>query len=316
MNWTNSLPSLAQRWRRHALHGGTRGLLRLTERCDEERLLTLGRGLGLAANWPLRKRLAYNLQCAGLTATPALLDRYFQLLGTWAGWSLAVYQQGFATSRVARRIHLDDSVAHLDRAISSGKGVILTTGHFFCHEMGAAAIHLRHPLVALIRESKDHLRHAIKQRWYQATGLEVVYRARRTSMLSDTLAYLRVLRAGKILAITPDLPVRPDRGVAVSLFGKQVILPSGMIALAMRSATPIVACWADWIDDRRGRPAEMRIRFDEPIAFSAGKDRDAVQRAGMAEFARRHEEELRKCPVNWMFWLDKNWTRILRTADK
>ncbi len=316
MKWNSALPSLVHRCRRHAIHEGTRGLLRLSQRLGSEQLISLGRFLGVAAGWPLRRRLARNLTCAGLCASPAVLDRYFQLLGTWAGWSLAVYQKGFTASGVARRIHLDDSVAHVDRAMSLGKGVILATGHFFCHEMGAAAINLRHPLVALVRESKDPLRHAVKQRWYQATGLELVHRARRSTLLADALAYLRVLRAGKILAITPDLPVRPDRGVPVSMFGKTVVLPSGMIALAMRSGAPVVACWGEWIEDRRGRPVEARIRFDEPMTFSPSKDRDAVCRAGMAEFARRQEEDLRKFPANWMFWLDKTWTRILRSPEE
>jgi lauroyl/myristoyl acyltransferase len=87
----------------------------------------------------------------------------------------------------------------------------------------------------LVRESKDPARQAIKQHWYQATGLEIVHRSRRASVFADTLAYLRELRRGKILAITPDLPVREGKGVAVSMFGRQVILPAGVIALAARA---------------------------------------------------------------------------------
>jgi lauroyl/myristoyl acyltransferase len=313
MSWNSGLLSLVHRWRRHLIQGGTRGLLHLSERLGPEQLLALGRGLGWTASWPLRRRLARNLRSAGLTPTSAVLDRYFQLLGTWAGWSMAVYQKGFLASGIARGIRLDDSVAHLDRAVAEGKGVILATAHFFCHEIGAAAIHLRHPIAALIRESKDPLRQAIKDRWYEATGMEIVLRARRSSLLADTLAYLRVLRAGKVLAITPDLPMRRDQGVPVRMFGRQVILPSGMIALSIRSGAPVVSCWGEWRRDRCGRPVDVCVRFDEPMRFPPAKDREAIQRAGMQAWGSRCQEDLRKSPENWMFWLDKNWTRVLRT---
>jgi lauroyl/myristoyl acyltransferase len=293
-----------------------RSLLSLSGRMDCRRLLSLGRGFGSAAAWPLQRRLAHNLTSAGVCPTPAIIDRYFQLLGLWAGWSLAIYHKGFVTSEIADRVHMDDSVVHLDRAVAKGNGVILASAHFFCHEIGAAAVNLRHPVTALVRENKDRTRHSVKSQWYRATGLGTVQRPRGASALADTLAYLRILRAGKILAITPDLPMRPERGVPVSMFGKTVILPSGMLTLAMRSGAPIVTARGDWVDDGHHRPSELRVCFDAPIFFSISKDRDAIHSAGMQDWARRQEEHVRRFPADWMFWLDKAWTRVLRASGK
>ncbi len=316
MKWNGGIRDWVHRWRRQVTQETMRGLLHLSRRLEPERMLSLGRGLGWLAGWPLRQRLASNLRGAGIAPTSAILERYFQLLGNWAGWSLAVYQKGFVSSGIAGRIHLDDSASNLDRALAKGKGAILAAAHFFCHEMGAAAINLRHPIVALVRESKDPLHNDIKQRWYRATGMEIVRRSRRTSLMSDTLAYLRVLRSGKVLAITPDLPMPEDKGVPVEMFGRQVILPSGMIALSVRSGAPVVPCWGEWTADRHGWPVDGRIRFDEPMEFPAGAKplgcKDATIQAGMQEWGRRCEDYLRKFPENWMFWLDKNWTRVWR----
>ena len=142
---------------------------------------------------------------------------------------------------------VDDSVVHLERALAGGKGVICATAHYFCNEIAAAAVNFRHKVKVLVRESKDPMHQTIKERWYRSTGMEVVQRARRTSVMADSLAYLRVLRAGHALAITPDLPTREDKGVPITLFGRPVILPPGIIALAMRSRAPILNCWGEWI---------------------------------------------------------------------
>src|SRR5262249_10189415 len=119
--------------------------------------MELGRAFGTVSGLvgPLRQRLATNLRRAGGGPTPGLRDRYFHRLGCWAGWSLAVYQAGFDRSGVAERLVFDESVANLDRAAARGRGVVLSCPHLFCHEMAAAAVHRRHPVVALVRESKD-----------------------------------------------------------------------------------------------------------------------------------------------------------------
>jgi len=298
--------------RRQATEDAVGGLLHISRRLSPERILSLGRGIGWLANWPLQLRLAANLRAAGITPTAAIVDRYFQIMGNWAGWSLAVYQRGFAGSGIGRRIHLDSSVRHLDEARARGKGVLLAAAHFFCHEMGAAAINLRHPIVALVRESKDHARQEIKDRWYRATGMEVVRRSRQASLMSDTLAYLRVLRTNKVLAITPDLPMPDDKGVPVCILGRDVVLPSGLIALSLRSGAPLVPCWGEWLPDRQGRPHEGLIRFDAPLEFASAGNREAIIHTGVQEYAGRFEDYLRRFPENWMFWLDKRWTRVWR----
>src|SRR5262249_50173134 len=86
---------------------------------------------------------------------------------------------------------------------------------------------------------------------------------RDSSVVADTLAYLRVLRAGRVLGITPDVLLPPDKGLPVWMFGHQVTLSPGAVLLAMRAGAPLVTPLAEWLDagpGGRGAPPRLRLR--------------------------------------------------------
>src|SRR5262249_44304780 len=152
------------------------------------------------------------------------------------------------------------------------------SAHVFCHEMGAAAINRRHPVTAIIRESGDRIREAMKAKWYQATGMTTLHRSRHSSLMADTMAYLRVLRSGQILAVTPDVIYPQDNGVRVETFGRPVTLSPGCVVLAMRSGAPLVCVWGEWVAGERPGEERMKAIFDEPIEVPKTGDRDAMIR--------------------------------------
>src|SRR5262245_2477482 len=308
------LQSGLHRARRRLTLSVMRAALDYGEQLSRRQSASLGQNLGRIAGMVpiLRQRLNTNLRLACLESTPERVDRYFRLMGNWFAGSLALYNRGFAASGVAQTIRFDDSIANLDRAVAQGRGVVLVSPHAFCHEIGAAVINRRYPVVALIRESKSPVRDAIKRRWYEAARLETVLRSRKDSMLADVMSYIRVLRDGKVLAITPDLPVADNAGVPVNILGRTVSLNPGMVALAMWSGAPMVFCWArKWDLGRPGFDA-VTIGFDAPIQISPARDRATLFRSGMAEWGRRFEEFLRRNPEYWLFWLDKRWTQVWR----
>jgi lauroyl/myristoyl acyltransferase len=310
-----------------------RGLLRLNRWLGPSGAQRAGRVVGGLAGWvgPLRRRLADNLRCAGIAPTEDVLDRYFDHFGTLVGWSLAVYQNSFEQSGLAGRFLFDESIRHLDDAVARGKGVVLASPHLFCHELAAAAINRRHPIMAIVRESKDAVRGEIKQHWYRATGIDTVFRARHSSLLADTFNYIRILREGKVLAITPDILVEPSQGVPVSMFGRTVHLSPGIVQLAMRSGAALVTCLGDWHGVAGGgwrvageeaayshgprstvHGPRIVMSFGEPIVFPRSRNRDQTLRHGMQSWVSTIENYLRDHPANWLFWLDKRWTRQLR----
>jgi lauroyl/myristoyl acyltransferase len=304
----------AGQWRRTATQAAVRGLVKLTEWLGPSGALELGQVVGNLARFagPLRQRLATNLKHAGIVPAETILDRYFHRFGCWSGWSLAVYQAGLEGSGVASRLIFDESVVNLDRAVAKGKGVVLACPHLFCHEMAAAAIHRRHPVVALVRETKNAERGAIKQHWYESTGMETVRRPRDSAVVADTIAYLRVLRNGRVLGITPDILLPPEKGVAVRMFGRQVTLSPGIVVLAMRAGAPLVTPLAEWLDAEPGqRGSRIRMHFSEPIEYPTSGDRERTIRDGLQAWCRYVEDYFRREPENWMFWLDKRWGREL-----
>jgi len=302
----------SREFRRAASLAAIRGALYATRRLPPRAVIALGAALGAAAGTilPLRARLLTNL-ALGLgrdRVPPGAAQAYFRNLGRWFGWSMAIYHRGFWNSGVPPRIAFHESVVHLDAAVARGRGAILATPHQFCHEIGVAYISGRHKVVGLVRESKRPLRESMKRRWYEATGVEVMRRPRRSSVAADTFACLRVLKNGRLLAIAPDVILPPAAAVPVRMFGRNVFLSPGMVVLAMRARVPLVTFYFHW--ERDGR---LLLRFTEAVEYPATGDRAQTAAEGLQAWCRQCEEYFRANPGNWMFWLDKGWTRVLRT---
>ncbi len=311
---TGGIGGSPRAFRRAATLAGMQAALYATRRLPPRAAIALGAALGAGAGTilPLRARLSTNLAIGlGRDQVPQDAARtYFRNLGRWFGWSMAIYHRGLRNSGVPDKIVCHESVARLDEAVARGRGAILASPHQFCHEIDAAYVNGRHRVVALVRESVSPPREAMKRRWYEATGLDVVRRPRQSSILADTLACLRVLRGGGILAITPDVIVPASKGVQVRMFGCNVCLSPGMVLLAMRARAPLVTSFTHW--ERDGRHV---LHFTEPVEYPAAGDRHRTAAEGLQAWCRRCEEHFRANPGNWMFWLDKQWTRALRTPS-
>ena len=98
---------------------------------------------------------------------------------------MAIYRRGLVGSGACDKVRFDDSVCHLDDAIARGRGVIVAAPHLFGHEIAAGHTDLQRGLVALVRESKNPKRTAMKHQWYAQLGVETLRRPRK-----------RIVRAG------------------------------------------------------------------------------------------------------------------------
>jgi lauroyl/myristoyl acyltransferase len=263
----------------------------------------------------LRERLANNLRAAGMDASEGTVKTYFRRLGLWIGHSVGVYEAGLDRSLISTQVSLDPATVHyLDEAAARGKGVVVASPHLFFHEIAAGLIHRRHPMTALVRESKDPLWEAIKVRWYaESLGLRTVMRPRKGSAAGDIAAMLRVMRGGQLLGITPDVLTSRSSGLPVQIFGRTVSMSPGMILLAMRSGAPLITAGGRWFKDRTAPTGERaHITFSPPLDLPRSADRDSALREGLQRWCTRFEESLRPSPADWLFWLDKGWTKVLR----
>jgi len=258
----------------------------------------------------LRWKVRENMRLALGHDVPAHAESlYFRHLGWLLSNSLATFHCGLAATPVREEVKFNGSIRFLDEAVAEGRGVVITAPHWSGHELVAAVINRRHPITMLVRQAPTSERMARKLKWYNALGAETVLRPNQASAIKDAVAYLNVLKRGKVLALTPDLLADTGQGIETCIFGRPARLPGGAFALAISAKAPMIRVFFRWQSD-----SSVLVMFDRaPLTFDAG-DREAAIRAAVADWCRWFEEKLRANPENWQFWLDKRWSHFLRAA--
>jgi lauroyl/myristoyl acyltransferase len=265
----------------------------------------------LAGEIPLlRRRVHTNMSLAlGPDVPPHAHRLYFERVGWFLANALSVFHHGVDASQVLNEIGLGASIAVLDDAVAEGRGVVVVSPHWCGHELVAAQVNRRHPVALLVRQAANAERMARKLKWYDALGVEIVLR-HRASSLKGAVTYLNVLKRGKVLALTPDLLTEAPQGIETQIFGRRARLYGGAFTLAIASGAPMIRVYFRWQHDS-GVVAEWERVPDPP----AGCDRTAVTRAALQSWCDWFEQELRRNPENWLFWLDKRWSRFLRAKS-
>ena len=258
----------------------------------------------------LRSRVRENMRLAlGHDVPVQAAGLYFRHLGWFLSSSLSIYHHGLAATPLAEEIKFDSSIRVLDDAVAEGRGVVIISPHWSGHELAAAIINRRHPMAMLVRSAPTSERTIRKLKWYDALGAEIVLRPSHTSNFNDAVAYLKVLKRGKLLAITPDLLADPEQGVDTRIFGRSARLHGGAFALANAAKAPMIRPSCQWQSD-----SSVVVTFDRAPQTFDTSDRDAAIHASLQDWCRWFEEKLRTNPENWLFWLDKRWSRFLRTT--
>lgn len=299
--------------RRAATQGGIRLAIAATATLPVGAQRAVARSLvGLAANLPmLRRRVGENMRLALGRDVPAAAERlYFEHVAWFLSSSLAIFHNGLMRTPVPQEVAFDDTMRVLDQAAAEGRGVVLTAAHFSGHELAAACINRRHPMVMLVREASSPERTARKLRWYSALGAETVLRPSGASPIKDAVAYLKILKQRKLLAMTPDLLADAEQGVEVSLFGRPVRLHGGAFALAQTAGAPMIRVSGHWRS-----ATDVLIRFERAPDITLN-DREAAVRAAVQDWCRWFEDKLQTDPDHWLFWLDKRWSRFLHTVPR
>jgi lauroyl/myristoyl acyltransferase len=269
--------------------------------------------VALAGGIPmLRRKVRENMCLAFGDDVPAQAESlYFRRLGWMLSHSLSTFHHGIAAAGVNEAVTFDGSIRLLDDAVAEGRGVVLAAPHCFGHELVAALLNRRHPMAMLVRQAPTSERMTRKLKWYDALSVDIVLRPSHASTVKDAVACLKVLKAGKLLAITPDLLADPGQGVETCIFGRPARLPGGAFALAIAARAPMIRVSARWQSD-----SHLTVLFDRvPLALDA-RDREAAIQAGVRDWCRWLEQKLRAHPENWLFWLDKRWSRFLRATPR
>ena len=260
----------------------------------------------------LRSRVRENMCLALGQGVPAQSEeRYFSHINWVICNSLLTFHHGIEATPVLEEVKLDDSIHLLDDAVAEGRGVVLAFGHWLGHELVAGVINRRHPMTIVARSAATPDRAARKLKWYRALGTEIILRPNRASTFKGFVAYLNVLKKGGVLAIMPDLLADSGQGVETRIFGRPARLHSGAFALAIAAKAPMIRFYLRWQSD-----SSVVAMFDRASTIIDASSRDSAIRAGVDDWSRWFEEKLRADPENWLFWLDKRWSRFFRGSPR
>lgn len=126
---------------------------------------------------------------------------------------------------------------HVECALASGRGVLLTLPHFSSMELAGAFLSIRYQPRITSADAKNRL-FAAFQNHQRIKRVEVIPR-------DDLRAMLRVLRAGEMLWYSPDQSARREHGgVETQFFGHPVLTVSGTGRIAKASKALVVPFYA------------------------------------------------------------------------
>jgi KDO2-lipid IV(A) lauroyltransferase len=174
---------------------------------------------------------------------------------------------------------------HFARAYARGKGVILASAHYGSFSLcGQIFLARGYPVtIPLERESSELQRMLNRAR--RVRGL-------RTVPTDSALGIHRVLRQGGVLALIVDRAVT-GVGVRVPFFGRETLLPSAHVALALRTGAALIPGFARREDGR------LIGRIEPELGLERSGDHDADVREGVRRFALVMERYIREAPDQW-----------------
>jgi KDO2-lipid IV(A) lauroyltransferase len=179
---------------------------------------------------------------------------------------------------------------HLRTACRAPRGAIALTAHLGNWEMGAILIRrMGVEVSAVALPHEDAATNRLFNRQRRRFGVDVIPLGSHAATHS-----LQALRRGHVLGLLGDQRFG-DRGVAVSLCGRRVLLPRGPATLSVRSEAPVLPTFITREDGRWS----FRLRFGPPIHPQREHSLEDSIGSVAQQYAAILGEELRRCPTQW-----------------
>lgn len=180
-----------------------------------------------------------------------------------------------------------------DTLAAAASGAVFVTPHYGNFEWLAMAWrHRTRPLVIIAQDSNNPHVTPLITADRSHSGNEIV------PQQGALLRLLRAVKAGKQVALLPDLTTPPKAGgVVVRMFGLKTSLTTLPAALAQRTGCPIIPAISIPQDD-----GTYLLHFATPIRPQPGDDPARVAQQCWDAF----EPILRKKPAPWL-WMYKHW---------
>jgi len=261
--------------------------------------MKLGRTIGRFGFWfpKLRQTAERNLEIAFPQASEKERNRILHGCFENLGRMLAVFSHFDDPPEKLKTLIDCEGVEHLAAAKSSGRGVILFTGHIGAWELSSFALSLfDHPLSFLVRRIDN-------------PKIELMIDRARTHLGNRTIdkrsaarEMLQILRGGGTLGILVDLNALDREAIFVDFFGVPASTTFLVAKLALRTNAQVLPVFSPWDEDRR----RFVLKIDEPLEFQASGDETEDVRRLTQMFTSVVEKYVRRYPNQWL-WIHRRW---------
>ncbi len=190
-----------------------------------------------------------------------------------------------------------DGLEHIKAAESSGRGVILFTGHIGAWELASFGLSLfGHPLRFLVRRLDN-------------PKIETVIDHTRTRLGNRTIhkrfagrEMMRTLQSGGMLGILVDLNTLDREGIFVDFFGVPASTTFLVAKLALRTGALVLPVFAPWDESRQ----RFILKIAEPLEVEPSGDETEDVRRLTQLFTSVVEDYVRRYPDQWL-WIHRRW---------
>ena len=183
---------------------------------------------------------------------------------------------------------------HIDRAIESGRGAILLTGHYTSLEIGGRLLTLFMPLQAMYRTQRNALFDSYLFTKRSSYLVKLVSRKK-------TLQIIKGLKSGVPTWYAPDQDFRRERNVFAPFMG----IPAATITAGSRLAETSGAVMIPYYPERKPDGSGYILHIDPPLSnFPSG---DEVEDATAINAS--IEKYVRRFPENYMWIAPRFRTR-------
>jgi lauroyl/myristoyl acyltransferase len=238
------------------------------------------RTTGRTDPWPVYSHMVDNLQTAALHL--ARLHRYGR------------------AELLAQTIVDPAAQAEIRRHTGMGQGLIVLVPHCAGAVLSSAQLNQFWPTVLLVREPRQPDRCRLMLEYLDKLGPEYIL-ARNTPPATIMRQMIRALRENKIIVGTTDLIHPGPETIETRIFGQRIHSPGWPARLSARLGTPIMPGYIHM------HGPQIRLLGD---AGYVEPDLDRSTQRWITSF----EHYFRQYPSDWVFMLDKNWSRILAAA--
>ena len=195
-------------------------------------------------------------------------------------------------------------LAHLDRALSHRKGVIVITGHIGCWELMAGFISMiGYPVAVVGTPLYDPRLDKMLIDNRKTVGLTYINRDLGARQI------LKTLRSGNIVGILIDQDTKVD-GVFVDFLGKPALTPVGPVTLALKTGARIIPMSIHIQPDNT-----HLIEIEPEVELEQTGDREGDRLRNTEKCSKAVERMLLKDPTQWV-WMHERWKTKPAKSDK